>query len=153
MIRIATYGLVALALVFFAASHGDAQQCQFNGDCNMPLTCQPGLFGGHCDVQACNADTDCRNGSACALGVCQAVCVRSRDCPAGQACVGVEGRKVCVIAQQPPSGGGGGPTKYYTEGGVCGAIRIGQVTKHLGCASGLRCSNPNGRGTCIRPPA
>jgi hypothetical protein len=154
MIRIASYGLIALVLTLFAASYAIAQQCQFNGDCPMPQTCQPGLFGGHCDIQACNADTDCRNGSACALGICQSVCVRTSDCPTGQACVNLEGRRVCVIAQQPaPSGAGGGPTRYYIEGGACGIIRFGHVTKHLGCAPGLLCSNPNGRGVCVRPPA
>jgi hypothetical protein len=156
MARIIRYGLIAFALVVFAQSQAAAQQCQFNGDCQMPLTCQPGFFGGYCAVQACNADSDCRNGSACALGVCQTVCVRSRDCPAGQACVGLEGRRVCVTAQQPASGGGsggGGPTRYYIEGGACGVIRLGNVTKHMGCAPGLLCSNTNGRGTCVRPPA
>jgi|KBSMisStandDraft_5_1062788.scaffolds.fasta_scaffold1392666_1 hypothetical protein len=153
MTEFAIFGLISLALTFFAASDAVAQQCQFNGDCQMPLTCQPGLFGGSCGVQPCNADTDCRNGSACAIGVCRALCVRSSDCSAGEACVAAEGRRVCLVAQQPPPAGGGSPTKYYTQGGRCGVIRIGQVTKHLGCAPGLRCSNPTGQGICQRPPA
>src|SRR5437588_5081097 len=56
---------VAILPSFFAVSISVAQSCQFNGNCKLPLTCQPGLFGGYCAIQACNADTDCRNGSSC----------------------------------------------------------------------------------------
>ena len=56
---------VAILPSIFAVSSSVAQSCQFNGNCKLPLTCQPGLFGGYCAVQACNADTDCRNGSTC----------------------------------------------------------------------------------------
>jgi hypothetical protein len=151
---------VAILPSIFAVSSSVAQSCQFNGNCKLPLTCQPGLFGGYCAVQACNADTDCRNGSTCFLGTCFAVCARNTDCDAGQVCVPGETSRVCV--QRPAtgassSGGGGGATRYYTEGGVCGTIRRGPIdhpiVKHIGCAPGLQCSNPNGRGVCQRPPA
>jgi hypothetical protein len=146
---------MAILLWSFAISNSFAQQCQSTPDCPMPLMCQTGFFGGQCGVQACNADTDCRNGSVCDTGVCQTVCTRAGDCPRGQACVRGESAKICVPlpTSSPNSGSGGGPTPYYTEGGVCGVIRLGQVTKHMGCAPGLRCSNPNGRGVCQKPPA
>jgi hypothetical protein len=149
---------VAILASLFAASSSVAQSCQFNGNCKLPLTCQPGLFGGYCAVQACNADTDCRNGSSCFLGSCFADCTRTADCDPGQVCVPGETSRVCV--QRPATtgsgSGGGGITRYYTEGGVCGTIRRGPIdhpiVKHLGCAPGLLCSNPNGRGVCQRPP-
>jgi hypothetical protein len=149
---------VAILLSFFATSNSIAQHCDFSGDCPMPLMCQPGWFGGYCGVQACNADTDCRNGSICDFGVCQIACTNSGNCPAGQICVRGESRRVCAPRPAPSSSGGGGSsssggtTRYYIEGGACGTIRFGQVTKHLGCAPGLRCSNPNGRGTCQKLP-
>ena len=149
MIRFATYGLISFAVALFAVSGAFAQSCQFNGNCTFPQTCQPGLFGGFCAIQACNADTDCRNGSACALGLCRALCTGSNQCSTGEACVRLEGRRVCV-AQQPSSGGGSGTTPVYTAGGRCGVIRYGQVTKRVGCAPGLRCTNPNGSGICVR---
>src|SRR5262249_2947420 len=148
---------VAILSSFFAVSSSVAQSCQFNGNCKLPLTCQPGLFGGYCGVQACNADTDCRNGSSCFLGSCFAGCTRTSDFDPGEACVRGETSRVCV--QRPATGGGsgsGGTNRYYTEGGVCGTIRRGPVdhpiVKHIACAPGLQCSNPNGRGVCQRPP-
>ena len=148
----------AIALSHFATANSVAQQwCDFSGNCPMPLTCQPGWFGGYCGIQACNADTDCRNGSVCDFGLCQSLCTSTRDCPAGQICARGESRRICMTAPASGGGGGGGSgggtTRYYIEGGLCGTIRYGQVTKHLGCAPGLRCSNPNGRGTCQKPPA
>src|SRR5947208_16623960 len=110
---------VAILPSFLAVSISVAQSCQFNGNCKLPLTCQPGLFGGYCAVQACNADTDCRNGSTCFLGTCFAVCARNTDCDHGQVCVRGETSRVCVQpATGGASGGGGGATRYYTEGGV-----------------------------------
>lgn len=144
---------IAVLLSFFATAHALAQQCDFSGNCPLPLTCQPGFLGGHCAIQYCNADTDCRNGSACSFGTCQLVCNVSRDCPGGQICVPGETHRIC---SPPPAPGGGNnngaPTRYYVEGGLCGTIRYGQITKHLGCAPGLRCSNPNGRGLCQKLP-
>ena len=152
---------VAILPSFFAVSNSAAQQCEFNGNCKLPLTCQPGFFGGQCAVQACNADTDCRNGSVCSLGICFAVCSRNSDCDRGEVCVRGGRGRICV--QRPASSGGtgggsgGATTHYYTEGGVCGTIRQGPIdqpiVKHIACAPGLRCSNPNGRGVCQRPPA
>ena len=153
---------VAILASFFAVSNSVAQQCRFNGDCKLPLTCQPGFLGGICGTQACNVDTDCRNGSVCDLGICFALCTRTSDCNPGEVCVRGGGGRICV--QRPASSGSGGSggtgsgvTRYYTEGGVCGTIRRGPVdhpiVKHIGCAPGLRCSNPNGSGVCQRPPA
>ena len=152
---------VAILPSFFALSNSVAQQCTFSGNCIMPLTCQPGLFGGYCAVQACNADTDCRTGSICDFGVCQNTCTRNTDCDRGQICIrGDENRKICV--PRPIAGGGGGigpPPHYYTEGGICGTIRLGGAlsgpVKHLGCAPGLQCVGAfaTGTGTCQRPPS
>ena len=147
---------VAILASLFAASTSAAQQCQTSGDCRLPLACLPGLFSGYCGVQACNADTDCRNGSACDFGVCQTTCARNTDCDPGQICVRGESHRVCEA--RPASSGGGGIVRYYTEGGVCGTIRLGGPTdtrhvKHIGCAPGLRCiAPPNGMGTCQRLP-
>ena len=149
----------AIFLSFFATPNSAAQQCSFSGNCPMPLMCQPGWFGGYCAIQACNADTDCRNQSVCDFGTCQIACSRSRDCPSGQVCVrGDSHPGVCAPRPVSSSGGsgsssGGGTTRYYIEGGACGVIRQGQIIKHMGCAPGLRCSNPNGRGTCQKLPA
>jgi hypothetical protein len=142
---------VAILPSFFAVTSSVAQSCQFNGNCKLPLTCQPGLFGGYCAVQACNADTDCRNGSSCFLGTCLAVCARNSDCDRGEICVRGETSRVCV--QRPAVGaGGGGTTGYYIERGMCGTVRAGRIVKHIGCARGLRCVlHPDGTGTCQRP--
>ena len=148
---------VAILLSFFAISSSIAQQCQSTPDCPMPLMCQAGFFGGRCGVQTCNADTDCRNGSVCDFGVCQTVCTRAGGCPTGQVCVhGAEHPAICVprpVAGGGGGGGGGGGSPPGTQGGACGIIHLGQVTKHMGCAPGLRCSNPSGRGICQRLPS
>ena len=148
---------VAVFTVLHPISNSMAQQCTSSGDCKMPLTCQPGFFGGYCAVQYCNADTDCRNGSICDFGVCQTACRRSSDCDRGQVCaLGQEGRFICT--SPPPSfngssGDGGGFTHYYTEGGICGTIRLGGPhsthIKHIGCAPGLQCAGAAARGTGI----
>jgi hypothetical protein len=164
MARIAIYALISVSLAWFATSAAAAQSCRSHGDCPFPQTCQSGLFGGYCAVPACNSDADCRNGSTCALGLCRALCARASQCLTGEACRLLEGRRVCVT--RPPSSGGGtggagsgagtggsGTTPVYIEGGRCGVLRYGQVTKHVGCAPGLRCTNPNGSGTCVRLPS
>ena len=144
---------IAIFLSLYAASSSIAQSCAFSGNCPMPMMCQPGWFGGYCGTQACNADSDCRNGSACDLGVCQTLCTSSGHCPRGQTCVRGETRRICVTRSAPSPGGGGGGTLPGSEGGACGTIHYGQVTKHIGCRPGLRCSNPNGQGICRKPLA
>jgi hypothetical protein len=143
---------VAIFLCLFAASDSIAQSCTFSGNCPMPMTCQPGLFGGSCGFQACNVDTDCRNGSICDLGVCQTLCTSSGGCPSGQVCRRGGSRRVCLPRPaSSPGGGGGGGSPPSSEGGVCGTIHYGQVTKHVGCRPGLVCSNLIGQGTCRKP--
>lgn len=143
---------IAFFLSLFAASSSVAQTCTFSGNCPMPMTCQPGLFGGSCGFQACNVDTDCRNGSICDLGVCQTLCTSSGGCPSGQVCRPGASRRVCLPRPaSSPGGGGGGGSPPSSEGGVCGTIHYGQVTKHVGCRPGLVCSNLIGQGTCRKP--
>ena len=144
---------IAIFLSFFAASSSVAQTCTFSGNCPMPMMCQPGWFGGYCGMQACNVDTDCRNGTVCDFGVCQSLCTSSRSCPTGQRCVRGESHRICLPrpASLPGTGTGGGGTPPASEGGACGTIHYGQVTKHVGCRPGLLCSNLVGRGTCRKP--
>jgi hypothetical protein len=153
---------VAILLSFFAVSNSVAQQCNFNGNCKLPLTCQPGWFGGYCATQACNADTDCRNGSVCDLGICFALCTRNSDCNPGEACVRSGNNRICVQRPvssppppQPPPGGG---TPAGSEGGACGTIRRGPIDhpiiKHVGCGRYLQCvltPGGSGSGICRRP--
>ena len=154
MKRIARHAMainIAVFLSLFAASHSVAQSCTFSGNCPMPMMCQPGLFGGSCGFQACNADTDCRNGSACDLGVCQTLCTSSGNCPSGQICRRGESRRICVTRPAPSPGSGSGGSPPAGEGGVCGTVHFGPVTKHVGCRPGLVCSNLIGQGTCRKP--
>ena len=150
---------VAIIPSLFAVSNSVAQQCRFNGDCRLPLTCQPGLFGGSCAIEACNADTDCRNGSVCDLGICFAICTRTSDCDRGEACVRGGNGRICV--QRPMSSGGGGGGSgggTRSEGAACGTIRMGPIDhpiiKHIGCGPRLQCvltPGGSGSGICRRP--
>jgi Cys-rich repeat protein len=151
---------IAILPVLFPASNSIAQQqqCTGSGDCPFPQMCLPGFFGGFCDLAACNFDSDCRTGSVCKFGLCLAPCRHNSDCPRGEVCRS----GVCLQAPPPPAPPGPPPPAqphYYTEGGVCGTIRLGGAlsgpVKHLGCAPGLQCVGiiANGTGTCRRPPS
>jgi hypothetical protein len=146
---------MAILPVLFPASNSIAQQCTGSKECPFPLMCLPGFFGGYCDFAPCNTDTECRNGSVCEGGVCSAPCRHTSDCPRGEVCTPARNSGVCVPPPPPPPPPEPPPPVYYTEGGVCGTIRLGGISgpvKHLGCAPGLQCVGqlPNGRGTCQR---
>ena len=163
MTRITRHALaiaVALLASFLSVSNSVAQ-CTSSNECKMPLTCHPGFFGGYCAFQYCNVDGDCRRGSVCDFGTCQTTCRHNTDCDAGEVCVrGASDRLICLPpSPSPPPPPSGDTTRYYTEGGVCGTIRLGGPlsthVKHLGCAPGLQCVRvtPDGIGTCQRSPS
>jgi hypothetical protein len=146
---------VAIVFSFFATANSIAQQpsecavgcsergqhCDATIDCNWPLMCMPrGFFVGVCDVSICDSDADCRNRSVCSGGVC--VCSRG-SCPFDQIC----SQGICV-ARPAPTPHGPPPSN---EGGACGVVHFGHITKHVGCLHGLICSNPEGHGTCRKP--
>ena len=136
-------GTAALAYALTISGAG-AQFCLRSSDCPDSLLCTnlfPGFFG-TCGIGLCNTDADCvgtAQRSICELGVCQATCRRNANCPLGEVCGGVPGRRVCVPAPQPtpppPSG-----IPLGGEGQACGPRNLGGgVIKTIPCRSGLRC--------------
>jgi hypothetical protein len=67
-----TRHLLAIGVVIFPAflPTSNSVACTSSGDCQLPLQCLPGLFGGFCAFALCNSDSDCRNGSLCETGFC-----------------------------------------------------------------------------------
>jgi hypothetical protein len=99
--------------------------CSSNSDCASDKTCQNTAIPGikECKQLTCNVDTDCpRDRASCTGGACR-----------GPATGG-------------PSGGG---IPQSDVGQACGPRKIGQVTKYVGCKSGLQCVH----GTCQQPPS
>jgi hypothetical protein len=99
--------------------------CTSTSQCPSDMTCQNSAIPGirECKQQLCNANSDCPSARpTCQAGACRAA-----------------------------SGGGGtgGGIPQSDVGQPCGQVRIGQVTKNVGCKPNLQCV----RGRCVRPPS
>ena len=102
---------------------------------------------------ACTNDSDCPSYQLCygtgpPLGsTCiSATCRSGIDCFGGRDCI--EG-----LCKARPSGGGVGIPQSGL-GQKCGQIKIGQVTKNVGCKPGLQCVKvpaSSSSGTCQKP--
>ena len=125
LIRVAITAFSFAALVSIAgAQPALAQWCKVNAQCAADMVCQPSWlpFAKECRRKPCNADSECPNDRpSCSLGFCRV-----------------------------PPGGGGSTTGGIPPRGIgqaCGQIKIGHVTKHVGCKRNLQCV----QGRCQRP--
>jgi hypothetical protein len=135
-------------------ANANAQVCTSNGECANTQVCDKAFFGiiGSCQFIRCNSDADCSvtaRPTICVLGMCQANCQSNANCPSGQACRSVTGRRICIVQSTPSPGSGTGTgTPLAGEGQACGPRQFGGgVIKSVGCAHGLLCQNQR----CVRP--
>ena len=126
LIRVAVSVFAFAALMSIAgAQPAVAQWCGVNAQCATDMVCQPSWipFVKECRRKPCNANSECPNDRpSCSLGFCRA-----------------------------PAGGGSttGGIPLSGIGQACGQVRIGNVTKHVGCKRHLQCV----QGRCQRPPS
>lgn|SRR5574337_477634 len=116
--------------------------CRSNSQCSSDTTCQNSWipFMKECKRQPCNMSFQ--------LGVD----ARSDMCPGDRPSCELG---FCQGPEAPPSGGGGGISQGDV-GGRCGEIKLGLVTKNVGCKPGLQCVKvpaSSRSGTCQRPPS
>jgi hypothetical protein len=135
----AIFGVVLAGLANFGAL-ADFNACVSNTHCDAFTVCQPNQawFAGQFGIPAkvcrrlvCNDDNHCPRGRPlCLQGFCQA---REESRPVG-------GQPATPLP--PPSGLPG-------DGKACGRIKIGQVTKNVGCLAPFVCVKGNKpSGTC-----
>jgi len=137
-------GLVTAAPV----ASGQERSCNVTAECSSTTVCTqefiaigPFVFGPsdrRCRVKICNDDTDC------ARFATRTVCLRGL-------CTGtVRGTFRDPPPPPPPLPPGG----RVGEGSACGRIKIGQVTKNVGCPRPFVCDKgTRERGVCVRPQA
>ena len=154
--------LRAIAVSFAASllfgvwlSNANAQVCTSNAECINTQVCDKVFFGiiGSCRFVMCNSDADCSvtaRPTNCVLGTCQANCQTDANCPSGQVCRRVSGRRICILQSTSSGGTGTGTgTPLAGEGQACGPQRFGGgVIKSVGCAHGLLCQHQR----CVRLP-
>ena len=136
------------AFLGLCLASAEAQVCTSNAGCANTQVCDKAFFGiiGSCRFVMCNSDADCSvtaRRTICVLGTCQASCQTNANCPAGEACQRVSGRRICIVQSTPSGGSGSGSgIPLAGEGQACGPQQFGGgVIKSIGCAHGLLCQH------------
>lgn len=116
--------------------------CTSNSQCSSETTCQNSLIPG---IKECKR-------LPCNMSFQPGVDARSDMCPSD--------RPSCELGfcRGPASSGSGGGRgiSQGDVGGRCGQIKLGLVTKNVGCKPGLQCVKvpaSSSSGTCQRPPS
>lgn len=130
--RVLTAVTIGAALSLVLGATPARAACTTTAQCDANHVCLPSAIPGisECRELRCNANSDCPAARpTCTGGACRS------------------------LASTPTPGGG---LSQSDVGGPCGQVRLGQVTKTIGCKAGLVCkkvppSAPS--GTCQRPAA
>ncbi len=120
--------------------------CTSNSQCSNETTCQNWLIPWFKECKRLPCNMSFQPGFDAQSAQSMSMCPSDRpSCELG----------ICIGPASSGSGGGSGISQG-DEGGRCGEIKLGLVTKNVGCKPGLQCVKvpaSSRSGTCQRPPS